>query len=238
MHVCCTFAAGSHHVYITFSEFSINAVFISAHHHLCFNYDLNMNQELLLQHVLLQGHQCLLDAQSFLPRPLFESFGGIILVFIRSGRTQWERIKCVISAWCDLNGCKSALDVLDAVRTWQGRSKDVEWTFSVLTRFRCVHRFFSERSAVFMVFVWVWWHLKAQWFVMRTVKTLIRLGGCSSWSESSLGARVILLFFRCEGSNRNTRNSNNHYSCGEPGKQFFPSNLLTKLTSNKSTQMS
>ena len=36
---------------------------------------------------------------------------------------------------------------------------------------------------------------------MRTAKTLIRLGGCSGWSESSLGAHVILLFLLCCGSN-------------------------------------
>ena len=32
---------------------------------------------------------------------------------------------------------------------------------------------------------------------MRTVKTLIRLGGCSGWSESLLGAHIILLVLFC-----------------------------------------
>ena len=36
---------------------------------------------------------------------------------------------------------------------------------------------------------------------MRTVKTLIRLGGCSGLSESLLGAQVILLVLSCCGSN-------------------------------------
>ena len=31
----------------------------------------------------------------------------------------------------------------------------------------------------------------------RTAKTLIRLGGCPGWSESSLGAQVILLVLSC-----------------------------------------
>ena len=31
--------------------------------------------------------------------------------------------------------------------------------------------------------------------IERTAKTLIRLGGCPSWSESSLGTKVILLVF-------------------------------------------
>ena len=31
----------------------------------------------------------------------------------------------------------------------------------------------------------------------RTVKTLIRLGGCLGWSESSLGAQVLLLVLSC-----------------------------------------
>ena len=35
---------------------------------------------------------------------------------------------------------------------------------------------------------------------MRTAKTLIRLGGCPGWSESSLGAHAILLFFSWGGS--------------------------------------
>ena len=42
---------------------------------------------------------------------------------------------------------------------------------------------------------------------MRTAKTLIWLGGCPGWSESSLGAHAILLVMLCgsstvEGSNR------------------------------------
>ena len=35
--------------------------------------------------------------------------------------------------------------------------------------------------------------LRTQAFFMRTGKTLIRLGGCPGWSESSLGAHAILL---------------------------------------------
>ena len=35
---------------------------------------------------------------------------------------------------------------------------------------------------------------------MRTAKTLIRLGGCPSWSESSLGAQSFFFFFSCRGS--------------------------------------
>ena len=41
-------------------------------------------------------------------------------------------------------------------------------------------------------------------FFMRTVKTLIRLGGCPGWSESSLGAQDILLVLSCSGSFQNT----------------------------------
>ena len=36
---------------------------------------------------------------------------------------------------------------------------------------------------------------------MRTAKTLIRLGGCPGWSESSLGAYAILLVLSRSGSN-------------------------------------
>ena len=36
--------------------------------------------------------------------------------------------------------------------------------------------------------------------IERTVKTLIRLGGCPGWSESSLGAKVILLVLSWGGS--------------------------------------
>ena len=68
LHVCCMFAAGSHRVYVTLSEFSITSGSNSSHHHLCFNYDLNRNQQFLLLLVLLQGHQTLLDAQAALRR--------------------------------------------------------------------------------------------------------------------------------------------------------------------------
>ena len=42
---------------------------------------------------------------------------------------------------------------------------------------------------------------RAQCFFMRTVKTLIRLGECPGWSESSLGTQVILLISSCSDSN-------------------------------------
>ena len=35
---------------------------------------------------------------------------------------------------------------------------------------------------------------------MRTAKTLIRMGGCPGWSESSLGAQVVLLVLSSGGS--------------------------------------
>ena len=41
--------------------------------------------------------------------------------------------------------------------------------------------------------------LRTQSFFMRTAKNLIRLGGCPGWSESLLGARVILLVLSCCG---------------------------------------
>ena len=37
-------------------------------------------------------------------------------------------------------------------------------------------------------------------FPVRTAKTLIRLDGCPGWSESSLGAQIILLVLSCWGS--------------------------------------
>ena len=42
--------------------------------------------------------------------------------------------------------------------------------------------------------------LGTQAFFMRTVKTLIRLGGCPGWSESSLGAHATLLVLSWGGS--------------------------------------
>ena len=39
--------------------------------------------------------------------------------------------------------------------------------------------------------------------IERTVKTLIRLGGCPGWSESWLGAQVIMMVLSWGGSNRN-----------------------------------
>ena len=42
--------------------------------------------------------------------------------------------------------------------------------------------------------------LRTQAFFMPTAKTLIRLGGCPGWSESSLGAHIILLVLSWDGS--------------------------------------
>ena len=42
--------------------------------------------------------------------------------------------------------------------------------------------------------------LRTQAFFMRTTKTLIRLGKCPGWSESSLGAQATLLVLSCGGS--------------------------------------
>ena len=46
--------------------------------------------------------------------------------------------------------------------------------------------------------------LKVQAFIMRTTKTLIRLGRCPGWSESSLGAQDILLVLSWCGSYKAT----------------------------------
>ena len=43
--------------------------------------------------------------------------------------------------------------------------------------------------------------LRTQALFMRTANTLIRLGGCPGWSESSLGAHAILLVLSRGGSN-------------------------------------
>ena len=43
--------------------------------------------------------------------------------------------------------------------------------------------------------------LRDQGYFMQKAKTLIRLGGCPGWSESSLGAHVIVLILSCCGSN-------------------------------------
>ena len=43
--------------------------------------------------------------------------------------------------------------------------------------------------------------LRTPAFLMRTAKTLIRLGGCPGWSESSLGAHALLLVLSWGGSN-------------------------------------
>ena len=42
--------------------------------------------------------------------------------------------------------------------------------------------------------------LRTQAFFMGTANTLIRLGRCPGWSESSFGAHVILLVLSCGGS--------------------------------------
>ena len=49
-------------------------------------------------------------------------------------------------------------------------------------------------SLITVFAVWRTKHL-----LMRTAKTLIRLRGCSGWSESSLGAHAMLLVLSCGG---------------------------------------
>ena len=49
--------------------------------------------------------------------------------------------------------------------------------------------------------------LITQAFFMRTAKTLIRLGGCPGWSESSLGTHVILLVLSWGGSDQVVKHS-------------------------------
>ena len=46
--------------------------------------------------------------------------------------------------------------------------------------------------------------LRTQGFFMRTAKTLIRLGGCPSWSESSLGAYSLCWIFHVAAQISNT----------------------------------
>ena len=50
-----------------------------------------------------------------------------------------------------------------------------------------------------------WVAIKIRSFLTRTAKTLVRLGGCPGWSESSLGAHAILLVLSCAGSYRRCR---------------------------------
>ena len=42
-------------------------------------------------------------------------------------------------------------------------------------------------------------------YLLSAVKTLISLGGCPGWSESSLGAHVSLLVLSCVSSNNDTK---------------------------------
>ena len=62
-----------------------------------------------------------------------------------------------------------------------------------------------------------------QRFFMRTAKTLIRLGGCTGWSVSSLGAMVILLLMSCDGSLYIAAESpsiDGEADCGSKGRWF------------------
>ena len=54
----------------------------------------------------------------------------------------------------------------------------------------------SDQSLCYSLNGW----LRTQASFMRTGKTLIRLGGCPGWSESSLGAHAILLVLSWGGS--------------------------------------
>ena len=64
---------------------------------------------------------------------------------------------------------------------------------------------------------------------MRTAKTLIRLGGCPSWSKSSLGAPSFCLFYHVAAQSDNCKEGNiiNSDNCLVPFLAYWPLGLLT-----------
>ena len=75
--------------------------------------------------------------------------------------------------------------------------------------------------------------------IERTANTLIRLGGCPSWSESSLGAQIILLVLSWGGSFICVFGQSNHETAKSDELSFTPKgNLLNFVRScvrNKKT---
>ena len=64
---------------------------------------------------------------------------------------------------------------------------------------------------------------------MRTAKTLIRLGGCPGWSESSLGAEVVLLVwsYRRRYIAKKKKVSRQYFSCSiEHGWKFIAAQCM------------
>ena len=97
----------------------------------------------------------------------------------------------------------------------------------------------SDQTGRMHRLIWVF-ALRIQSFFMRTAKTLIRLGGCPGWSESSLGTQSFCWFCH-EGAHftisaiyleavskqpitlENTTNSLDRYSKGRSRRSKIPS---------------
>ena len=70
-------------------------------------------------------------------------------------------------------------------------------------------------------------------FFMRTAKTLIRLGGCPGWSESSLGAQIILLVLSSCGWTDSARVWITAMDCRQSGKHSYILSLFKTSTKDR-----
>ena len=78
------------------------------------------------------------------------------------------------------------------------RNPEISRLMTKLTKWLCVQRWLRSAWASAQsdqsLRCALNWKLRTQAFFMRTAKTLIRLGGCPGWSESSLGALSFCWF--------------------------------------------
>ena len=103
---------------------------------------------------------------------------------------KWQ-FKCLLRQHmnCEMEDCWKIGVLLPYIHMSCRKAKPTKWHVppvktQSLIRFRCE---LTEK-------------LRTQGFFMRTVKTLIRLGGCPGWSETLLGAHAILLVLSWGGS--------------------------------------
>ena len=100
-------------------------------------------------------------------------------------------------------------------KQWSGLSRDI----TKPTKWVCAQRRLrsawasvqSDQSLRCALNGW----LRTQVFFMRTAKTLIRLGGCPGWSESSLGAHSFCSFSHVAAQFIIT--ARGHSACNPPG---------------------
>ena len=130
------------------------------------------------------------------------------LIVLSKNDQTWFQLGYIVKRICTV--CPFSFQILSCKKTSSGNSDAFSWNWDWLHNLSCDKTKPTKWLApsedsdqpgrptslirVFAV------RLRTQSFFMRTAKTLIRLGGCPGWSDSSLGTHATLLVLSWGGS--------------------------------------